>query len=270
MNLRSIIVQSMLALFSWSFWFSCEALAAPAVKVECPSLENLMEEAEECSDNGRFGEAGISCVKALEDAIRQQAELARASMKASNEKHTGEQAGNAQTHNFAGSGANYQISRTTLEELIAAAKGTRASVNSYLNGIYYPEDFDAPEEVIGDPIEFLDNNACYNDNRIGLENLVKQVDKKIAELEAALSESQKRETGSNQREIGQGTAGLGKVTGGKNTGPPKPLPSGSAKGGASPRTKSDITGTKESKEKEILGEFLIRDQLIRSQGNDKK
>jgi len=218
--------------------------AFSAVQLSCPDTQKIEEEAEVCEDNGKFGEAGIECLSSLEKAIREQSALAKKSMMNSNAALI-DKAGNAQTSNFAGSGADYRIAQKTLEELIDQAKNARAKVESYHLNIFYPEDFDAPEEVIGDVEEFLEESECFSENKNGLMKIVDKIDKHIADLEKTRIASSQKGVTSGNREEGMQNSLVNGVSNTKGQGAAVPVPAGKSQNGT-----SDITGVQEDKNKQ--------------------
>lgn len=217
---------------------------ARAAVFACPGLAGLKEEAKSCKDNASFGQAGLDCLKNLEKAIQARAAAAQKEMAASNALKV-DKAGNAQTHNFQGATADYSISQDALSELIANAKVAHVSVHGYLNNIIYPEDFDAPEDIIGDMIEFLDANPCYNDNRLGLEGVKKKIESHIKELEVAKLASLGRGTTSGNRNSNQGSIIATKNQGGNTgNGSVMPVPQGTSRNPA-----SSITGVEDDAKK---------------------
>lgn len=226
-------------------------LAAPPV-FACRGLAGLKENAESCRDNKTFGQAGLDCYNALQRAIQARAAAAKAQMAASNVAKI-DNAGNQQNHNFQGAHADYGISQDALTELIANARLAHGSVDGYLNNIIFPEDFDAPEELIGDMFEFIDSEPCYNENRLGLEDLKKRIEKNIKELEAAKAASLARANVSGHRETHTGSLTQPVAHGAAGIGAGTPVPSGHARNPA-----SSITGVQEDKAKRVQGEQKLR------------
>jgi hypothetical protein len=225
--------------------FLAPAFAGAAVKLECPAVDDFSNENMTCEENGKFGQAGVDCLSSLETAIKNQSAVAHKAMMGSNEKLV-DKAGNAQTHNFHGSGADYALAQATLEELIASAKKAREKVESYHLNIFYPEDFDAPEEVIGDREEFIMDNPCFSENKLGLMDIVKKIDKDIADLEKTKALAMSKGATSGTRQEGMQNS---LVNGASNT------KAAGAKAGAIPKGtsqngSSDITGVKEDQSKQ--------------------
>lgn len=119
------------------------ALAAP--KFRCVSAKDLDQRTTDCGDNHHYTKAGQDCLKELEAVV-----------KASGTKDK--------------------------EKVLAAAKKAKEYVSSYRDNIYYPEDWDAPQELIGDPIDFFDSEKCYAEARDSLKKTESSIDRYIAEF----------------------------------------------------------------------------------------
>jgi hypothetical protein len=117
------------------------AFAAP--KFTCVSAEELDQRTQECSDNHHYAKAGEDCLKKLEGLVKS--------------------------------------GRQSKEEILAAAKSAKKHVSAYRDDIYYPEDWDAPEELIGDPMDFFDSEKCYAEARDSLKKTEEAIDRYIAE-----------------------------------------------------------------------------------------
>lgn len=225
-------------------FFIQNAVAAPAFA--CATAESVDNNGEgNCEENNeKFAKAGQDCLKTLEAAIQARASVANVQMAASNLAKT-VTSGNGQTNNFSGANADYGISQQALADLIEAAKKARRAVEGQLSHIYYPEDFDAPEEVIGDPMDFLNEVSCYSDNEKSLKKTIKTIDQHIADLEKAKLASAQRGNISNTRDqslqnsVSKGPA----LKGGSAQG------SGAIKAGTTGNRESDVSGVEESKKK---------------------
>lgn len=212
--------------------------------IPCQIGESLEKDGQDCESNSVFSKAGEACVSSVEKTIKGKSGEVALALAASNLAHTGD-GNNAQSSNFTGAAADYAISLAALQDLIRAAKVVRVKVADLPNHIYYPEDFDAPEEVIGNPVEFLDSQDCYNDARTSLERSLKKIDKQIADLEKSYKAAAARGNVSSGR--ASDTTSLNNAAGekdGKNTAPTLPNYKGEDK-----KRQSDISGTKEAEEK---------------------
>ncbi len=221
------------------------------ITITCQPPEAIEEAgAGDCFDNGQFGESAIACFRDLERVVKARTKQAQGELAASNALHNA--MGNAQNQNFAGSEADYAISQAALSELLSASKFVRKRVDSYLDHLYYPTDWDAPEELIGDPAEYIEGEDCYAENAEGIKGIVKKIDGYIDQFEKAKLASKQRGTTSGGREGMQNSIGSGSVQGGKmSQGAPaknKRVPSGKSSNGS-----SDITGVKQDKEKRLKG-----------------
>lgn len=210
----------------------------------CVTADSIDDGQGDCEVNQKFSTAGLECLQTLEAAIQARSKVANAQMNASNIANTVTK-GNAQNHTFQGGGANYDISQQALAELINAAKVARATVSGQMDHLYYPEDFDAPQEVIGDPMEFLTNTSCYGENEKILKDAVKRIDQHIADLQKAKVASAQRENINIQNDNkGQGSIGSGPI-----------LKSGNAQGsgvsGQDPKEiQSGVSGMEKQKKRE--------------------
>ncbi len=216
------------------------AIAAP---FDCVPLQKIEQASGTCADNGKYADVGMHCLDKLEDFIKTQNAKAQFLLVQA-DKNTNA----AQTGTFAGANASYKIAADAFTEALTAAKRAQWYVTSYISNIYFPEDFDAPREVIGDPVEFLNKSQCYAEPRDILKLILGDISKHISNLEAAktaalkgsflstiqegnLSQTKSLPTGSVMG--GQGVSGGNAATG---TGVKRP--------GIRP---SDISGTKEEK-----------------------
>lgn len=223
----------------------CSFPAAAELPLPCKGLEELNESVMSCNDNGLVGQAGVACVQALEKLIQSRANEAVKQLAASHDLHV-VQKGNNQAHDFAGTGAGYGISEAALNELITAAKRARSNVDGYLHNIVFPDYFNHSHAAIGDPFEFMDNSKCYSENRDGLRQLIKRVDKNIADLERTRQGSLARGSAASGREGMQGSLTVSATGGRAAAGSVAPVPSAQNR-----RPASDITGVKEDEKKRL-------------------
>jgi hypothetical protein len=223
------------------------SLAATKAKIvdACPSGTSLEENGtEECDDNVKFAQAGQTCLKALESDIRTETTNVSQQLAAANADHTSDSA-NSQTSDFNGSVADYALSQETLSKLLKEAQFTRDSVDNYLHRIFYPEDFDAEEEEIGDPLEFLDKNPCYVDNETLLKSTLASVDKDIANLKKAKASSGGLKDNSSTSSGFQDSMTSPNVSNTQGQGSGAATVKGTSNNGA-----SDITGVKQDEQKQ--------------------
>lgn len=248
-------------LFSCLFQSPFAAEAAKAPPLECLDAEQLNSKVQGCEGNSLYGEAALSCMQKFRALVKDRTKGAAAQMKANAKDLAKEGAG--QSQNFAGAEADYAVSQATLGELIEAGKLVSKQMDSYLDNIVFPEDFDAPEELIGDPVAFLDNSGCYSENRDGIENLLDDLDDEIANLEKAKSLSVGKLGVSNSREglqntINQSVNGRSATVKNpaKTAAPGAPAPT--AKGGKQAAGASDLSGTKKAIEDARKGAATIQ------------
>lgn len=130
-----------LAVFLALLLLPAQAFSAP--KFSCTSADELDKRTEECSDNHHYSKAGEDCLKKLEALVKS--------------------------------------GRQNNEAIVAAAKAAKKYVSAYRDDIYYPEDWDAPEELIGDPMDFFDSEKCYAEARDSLKKTEEAIDRYIDE-----------------------------------------------------------------------------------------
>lgn len=156
--------------------------ASPALA--CPSLSSLDSEEDNCTDNGKYVDAGIGCFLEFEGMVKKDAGEAFVKMSQSNKKHVGGKA-NSQASGMAGATADLKISEATLDMLIAAGKIAQKSLDGYSRNIYFPEEWDAPEELIGNGLDYLNSSACYAEPRDMLQDMKDRTDRYVKDLEKA-------------------------------------------------------------------------------------
>ncbi len=159
-------------------------LALPAQALACPSLARLDDENDSCEDNGKYVDAGAACFLDFEGMVKKDAGEAFVKMSQSNKKHVGG-AKNSQASGMAGATADLKISEATLDLLIAAGKIAMKNLDGYSRNIYFPEEWDAPEELIGKGIDYLNSSPCYAEPRDILKDMNERTAKYVRDLEAA-------------------------------------------------------------------------------------
>jgi hypothetical protein len=153
-----------------------------AARAGCIPLGKLDNEEDDCLNNGKYVESAISCFVDFESLVKAKAGVAAGQLEQSNAAHLAN-GKNSQANGEAGGASDYKIAVATLDGLIAAGKAARSSIDSYSKNIYFPEDFDAPPEVIGDPMGYLDSSPCYAEPRDMLQDMLQRADLYIADLE---------------------------------------------------------------------------------------
>lgn len=134
-------------------------LPAPAfaARLSCVSLDALDKRTEECKDNPQYTKAGQECLKKFEEFIARAAGIPVGSV-----RH--------------GEDITKPLSSSQKEQINAAGKMAKKRVSDYRDNIYYPEDWDAPEELIGDPMDFFDSEPCYAKARDSLQKAEDKID----------------------------------------------------------------------------------------------
>ncbi len=131
-------------------------VSLPAIaKVECTPFETVDKTAETCEDNGKFLKAGQECMQKLESVISTKTNVTIDKLR----KMT--------PNEF----KKKKLSNADKNQLLSAAKHVKKTLRQYKVNLFYPEDFDAPEEAIGNSAEFIYSQTCYSDNLARLEEL---------------------------------------------------------------------------------------------------
>lgn len=169
------------------------AVAAPAKRAQtpfaCAPLAGLNSRAQECDDNVVYAEAGVLCLRKLQDLVKEKQQAAKIAMRASNEAHLSG-GKNSQAAGQAGAASDYNISSEVLDQLIASAKQANSQVGGYLDHIYMPEDIYLVDNGY-DPDDILMENACYSENKEVLVMVESDINDIIKELEATKAASGK-------------------------------------------------------------------------------
>ncbi len=150
------------------------AVSGEAAPLNCRKVAELNEAVQSCEGNRKYVEAGRTCVQAFQGYLRAEKEAALRSMAAL-------QAGGSVASDKHGEAV------LTLSKVIETGEQASTSVKAYLSNIVYPEDWDAPPEVIGNPADFFRSHKCYSESRDGLEALAEEVDSSVKLLVEALS-----------------------------------------------------------------------------------
>ena len=134
----------------------------------CRELAALDKEVESCEQNQKYTEAAGLCVANFEAYLKPERAKALNVLASARAK--------------ADSRAE---SRQVLVRAAALAEATADRLGSYLGNIVYPEDFDAPEAMIGDRNAYLERETCYSSNRDRLEGMIERVKLSLRELNTA-------------------------------------------------------------------------------------
>jgi hypothetical protein len=236
-------------LISRSLWIAilCSLLTGAQARASCYSLEELDDENDDCSSNSKYVDAGIGCFLTFENKVKKEAGDTFTKMNASNKKFVmGSK--NSQASGMAGTTANFKLSEAALDNLIKAGKATLGDLDSYSRNIYFPEEWDAPEELIGDGLEYLNSSPCYAEPRDMLSDMKKSTEDYIKELEAAKAAI------TAMKGVNTGNDAKIDNMAGQHMGQRKPASVKPAKGAAlKPKKptngKSTITGVEEEKKK---------------------
>jgi hypothetical protein len=155
----------------------------------CAPLASLNSRAQECDDNVVYAEAGVLCLRKLQNLVKEKQQAAKKALRASNEAHLSG-GKNSQAAGQAGAASDYNISSEVLDELISAAKQANGQVSGYLDHIYMPEDMYLVDNGL-DPDDILLENACYAENQEVLVMVESDINDIIKDLEATKAASGK-------------------------------------------------------------------------------
>lgn len=122
-----------------SLFISASALGG---EVKCQSLKALDKISGECNDNINYVNAGKECLKNLEAFIFSQTKLS--------------------VNKVRELSAKTELDSKVVRKVIRESKSVFDVIKAYRLNIFYPEDWDAPEELIGDGEAFLNSQRCYS------------------------------------------------------------------------------------------------------------
>lgn len=142
--------------------------------LNCRKLGELNEAVQDCGGNRKYLEAGQACLQAYKAFLSAEKESALRSLEAL-------QAGGLVA------GEKHSEAVRTLGKVLDAGEAASESVKGYLANIVYPEDWDAPPEVIGNPADFFNSHKCYRESRDGLEALTEEIDLSVKQVVEALA-----------------------------------------------------------------------------------
>lgn len=164
-------------LLSWIlFWSNCglaysEALFEP-IPLKCPSVENVRSKAMSCEkDNRMWTDAADYCLKRLNKIIDIQTKKMSRQLRLANKKNL-DSAINKQKQNFIGTDVDYEIAQKNLDMLIDIADRTETQIDDYKHNVYFPEEWDEPEEIIGNRIKYVESQPCYSETLKAVRNIL--------------------------------------------------------------------------------------------------
>ena len=203
----------------------------------CADPERVLAKASDCFDNEYISEAAIECVEGFEASVK----AATAGMSAAQAK-AGAASKDSQAARQQNANVDYRLSAATLTSLLASARAARAETEVYFKSVLEPEDADEPQITGSDIDAFLNEEACYKDNRDVIQSVLDTFDEHIANLEKAKASSQ---------DLGSGAAAnrdeMNNMAPGQGVQPSTAAQSGAGFKGQDERRDSDITGTERLK-----------------------
>ncbi|MGZ3653085.1 MAG: hypothetical protein ACXVB9_09400 [Bdellovibrionota bacterium] len=214
-----------------SILFSLLLLTPAHAKVKgfCKPLKELQAEVLSCDENDHYLDAAIDCLEGLE----------KDSAKDANALGLAIFSGGAQAKSFSDGSLNFAQAKGVLAALLLEAQTRKVEIENYGRNVNFPEDFDNPEIVKGEPDKFLAGSECYHRAGTVMESVLQEMEKHIGQIEKAQAEVNKAAAklkGDASALGSENTAAHGK---GKGT---ATVPSGTEK-----KSGSDITGTEQEK-----------------------
>lgn len=147
--------------------------------VFCVDAEKIYNQVESCEENDAYVDQAEKCLERLEDSIMAE----KAKMKFSADKNKN------QSKNFGTAVADYGLSETTLNKLIAQAQQATSELEMYPGLVVLPEDSDEPEMNGGDEEAFANSVPCFGETQKSIESVLKDMDDITNELKAAKTAS---------------------------------------------------------------------------------
>jgi hypothetical protein len=129
----------------------------------CSSLKELDAKSDECADNKNYLDAGKSCVRMFETVVSNITKVPIDELAKTADK-------------------SKKISKAQSEQIFTDAKKVKSILSAYRDNIFFPEDWDAPEEVIGEADKFLYSHRCYSQANEGLRKMEENIDSYVKEF----------------------------------------------------------------------------------------
>ena len=102
---------------------------------------------------------------------------------------------------------DYQLSKATLDALIARSKGAQEEVIAYEQLLEKPEDFDEPEITGMEPEAYIASTPCHADNKRVIRNVAEDIDFIISDLQYARDLGEDLEKATSGKEANMGSVG---------------------------------------------------------------
>lgn len=159
----------------------------------CEDMESFSQELIVCEDNDVISGAAAHCLQQTRLAVKAAALGVAANVDTISDKNKLKQAKTMSASEF-----NYNLSKNTLDALIATAKASREEVAGYTDYLLEPEDSDEDDVNEGSKKNYLNKNACFQENAELIKAVVSEYDDMIKSLIMARNASVSNETNSAQ------------------------------------------------------------------------
>lgn len=239
-------------------WAALGLLFSPKVTLAltCSPVKEMNKSTKGCNDNYIYTDAAYACADKFYLELEKKEGEILTKLTEANEKS--QEKGLQQSKELDTAKLGYGYSATELANLIKSGKQSLANLKNYLFYIHYPEDFDAPEEVIGDPVKYLLNSKCYSENVDEIESLIEDLENDIKDLSAVRDAALGKKSGSAKRGVKlKGENGVLVPTESKAVGQGAPTKKIDPKKAQIP---GDITGTEDIEQKRKEAEKIIRQE----------
>ncbi len=221
------------------------------MKTLCPSREEFQPT--DCPKNKIFVEAGNACYQ----RVQAESKAVAARLDAMNKAYmkTLEAKGmSAQDQHFHFSEFAYKNSQAASDYLQQVTAMARKEVLDYQSNLWPPEDYDSPWITQGDQGRYLMTTACYGEPKLSIDKIIATLDQETANLKLQKSTAMNKQGTASGHRVDLGDAGSpAKVTGSKAIGSALPVPKGTT-----PKSASDISGTKKAAEDAAKAKAILQ------------
>ncbi len=127
----------------------------------CPMFDSLKQEIATCEDNLIIGNKAVECLERYTAHVASgQARVHRA-LTFEMAKSLADQSASMQSGNYQLTMNSYQKAQNELQRLAADGIQAKLAVDSYLEKLYFPEDWDMPSVTGMSVVDYLRSNPCF-------------------------------------------------------------------------------------------------------------
>jgi hypothetical protein len=210
----------------------------------CHPFSDFGKPISRCEDNLALSESAMNCVDDLERHIEAGKVKIQKLLAAQVEKMKKQQ-----SDSFDRSSVSYQEVQKVLNRLIADSEQAKADVDSYISELFLPEDYDQPKITGMSTKDYLASEPCYATPETIITGSSELISTMLGDLKATNLAALEKEAKSSDRsdKVHNASPTQTPILRGKAASAPK-LKSGKSKPAA-----SDVTGVRESQQKEKRG-----------------